>query len=192
MSKSKSYSDPPEFEAMTDDNPYRIWREGPILGMKRFAVLPDRCVSCNEPACGYSRSVRLTYRPTFGVPSFALMRMAHFLIASLEGWTAKIDIGLCPKHRARRKHLIWAAWLFGLLSALMFYVSASPANQPWSNYALFPALAFLSGAVFAGAAVSHTVVAREMNETSIWLRNVHPKFLEEFPDLLGYVEDEPL
>src|SRR5207253_2253289 len=99
------------------------WREGDRLVMDRNAVLPDRCVKCDQPAEGYRRTVKVSYAPG----------SARFLfgeIALLLAKRATVTIGLCERHRPRRGRaitpaLISLAGLFGLLALPGFATAVS-------------------------------------------------------------------
>src|SRR5207244_13512298 len=71
------------------------WRHGRRVATERSAVLPDRCFKCNEPADGYRRTVKLTH-----VPLGAEMMVGAIAYAFAK--QAKVEIGLCERHRRSR------------------------------------------------------------------------------------------
>jgi len=152
------------------------WREGDRLVMDRNAVLPDRCVKCNQPAEGYRRSVNVTYSPG----------SARFLfgeIALLFAKRATVAIGLCERHRPRRGRaitpaLISLAGLFGLL-AIPTFVTAIPAGIGVAVMLGFVAI-FVVGAFFAltRAFGGGSVRATKITDSHVWLKGVGAPFLE--------------
>src|SRR5207245_9772154 len=64
--------------------------------MDRNAVLPDRCFKCNEPADGYRRTVKLTH-----VPLGTEMMVGAIAYAFAK--QAKVEVGLCERHRRSRE-----------------------------------------------------------------------------------------
>src|SRR5204863_8777966 len=90
------------------------WRDGKRVVLDRNAVLPDRCIKCNEPANGYRRTVKLSYVPT----SRELMFGAW---AYLSAKRAQLDIGLCERHRRSRAVTVALGSLAVILASMIVF-----------------------------------------------------------------------
>lgn len=167
-----------------------VWRDGRLLVMRKQAVLPDRCVKCNQPAGGG----RLTRKLSWHHPGFFLLILAsiwiYLIVMLIVRHTAKIDIGICELHRRKRRNAILASWLIVLagLSAIVFATVVSSGIGPTPAYvpALFigGALAFLGGLIYAAIAVP-PVAPNKIDKDYVWLRKVHPSYLAEFPEMVS-------
>src|SRR2546426_3683672 len=82
--------------------------------MDRNAVLPDRCFRCNEPADGYRRTVKLTH-----VPLGTEMMVGAIAYAFAK--QAKVEIGLCERHRRSRAINVALVSLAVLLGSLYVF-----------------------------------------------------------------------
>lgn len=158
---------------MTSSGLFGYWREGTRLVMDRSAVLPDRCIKCNEPANGYRRSMNLVYVPRS-------QQLLHGAWSYLAAKRAKIDIGLCDRHRRSR------AVTLALVSVAVIIASIIIFTQVGATDAVLPLLATagLSAGVIGllWAAVSgRQVRATNITDTHIWLRGAGEEFLASLP-----------
>jgi hypothetical protein len=152
------------------------WREGDRLVMDRNAVLPDRCVRCDQPAEGYRRTVKVSYAP-------GSARLLFGEIALLWTKRATVAVGLCERHRPRRGRaitpaLIALAGVFGLL-AIPSFVTAIPAGLGagviLGFVAIFVVAAFVALArAFGGGSVRAT----KITDSHVWLKGAGTPFLE--------------
>jgi hypothetical protein len=193
--------------AMPDENPYAppqhdvvleailaepgggIWREGKFLVMHKNAVLPDRCVKCNQPAHG-----RLKRSLSYHHPALYLLILAsiwiYIIVALIVRHTAKIEIGLCERHRSKRRRAIAMSWLLavGGIAAIIFggILSERPGPTPWfvPTLLLGGIFAFLGGLIYA-AVVVPPVAPHKIDKEYVWLKKVGPDFLATFPPITG-------
>jgi hypothetical protein len=152
------------------------WREKDRVILDRNAVLPDRCVKCNEPAGGYRRTVKLSHS---SVGSELMFGAAALLFAK----RASVEIGLCERHRHDRRRaitpgLIALAGLLGLFTIPSFAKVIPPTIGVvvmFGLVAVFVVAAFITLArLFAGASVRAT----KITDTHVWLKGVDRAFLE--------------
>ena len=160
------------------------WRDGKRVVMDRNAVLPDRCLKCNEPAQGYRRAEKVTYIPMsqqlmFGVWSY------------LGAKRASIEIGLCERHR--RSRLRTVAWIS--LAAIAFSILEVTQVKP-SNVILpiLAAVAFIGGCVGLIYALYPRGVVRatEMTPSHLWLNGAGEAFLASLPKAPAFDEAIPI
>lgn len=107
-----------------------VWRDGKLLVMHKQAVLPDRCVKCNQPAGGRRRKRSLSWHH----PGYFLLVLASVLVyvimALVVRQTAKIEIGMCEIHRRKRWQAIATSWLLVLIGILAIFGGGSLIDAP--------------------------------------------------------------
>lgn len=192
MSDVNPYAPPQHdvvLEAMLAEPGGGIWREGKILVMHKNAVLPDRCVKCNQPAHG-----RLKRSLSYHHPALYLLILAsiwiYIIVALIVRHTAKIEIGLCERHRSKRRRAIAMSWLvvLGGIAAIIFgaILSDRPGPTPWFVLTLLLGgiFAFLVGLIYA-AFVVPPVAPHKIDKEYVWLKKVDSDFLATFPPITG-------
>jgi len=168
-----------------------VWRDGKLLVMHKQAVLPDRCVKCNQPAGGR----RLKRSLSWHHPGYFLAVLAgvwvYIIVALVVRHTAKIEIGMCEVHRRKRWQAIATSWLLVLVGILAIFGGGSlidsPANVlawlgPWF---LFGGIAlFVAGLIYAVTVVP-PVAPQKIDKEYVWLKKVDPAYVAEFPPIAG-------
>ena len=160
------------------------WRDGKRIVMDRNAVLPDRCIKCNEPANGFRRSENLTYVPTsqqlmLGVWSY------------VDAKRAPVEIGLCERHRASRP------WTAALVSAAAVAFSILEVTQLRPSNVMLPilaAIAFIGGCIGLIYAFypRGLVRATDMTASHLWLKGAGERFLASLPTAPAFDEALPI
>jgi hypothetical protein len=159
-----------------------VWRQGQILVMHRSAVLPPRCVKTNAPAVGRLKRKLIWHHPAIYL-ALLTTPFAYVVLATILSQRATIEIGLSQAGFAKRRRVIWIAWLGALASIAMSFISA---NLDWKTAPAAPILfggaffAFL-GFLFFGVIAARLVKAHKMDAHYIWLKGVHPEYLEMLP-----------
>ena len=147
------------------------WRDRKRLVMDRNAVLPDRCVKCNEPAFGYRKKVNLSHSPLALLVIFG--ELAHIVAKR-----ATVEIALCEQHRRGRSRAINGV-LFTIASFVTgIYLLLQPAFTPMLGLALL--LGGFGGVIYA-VVVARTVQAAKITDTHLWLSGCGAAFLDSLP-----------
>ena len=150
------------------------WRDGKRVAMDRNASLPDRCFKCNEPANGYRRTVKLTH-----VPLGTEMMVGAIAYAFAK--QARVDIGLCERHRRSR------AMNAALISLAVLGLSILVFTQVQATDVVLPLLATVGliggvvGLIYA-AVGTRVVRATKITDTHVWLKGAGEPFLAALPD----------
>jgi len=150
------------------------WRDGKRVVLDRNAVLPDRCIKCNEPANGFRRTAKLTYVPTSRELLFGAW-------AYLSAKRAQIEIGLCERHRRSRAVTVALGSLAVILASIIVFtqVRATDVTLPLlATAGLIGGVIGLSYAAVAGRLVR----AAKITDTHIWLKGAGEPFLASLPD----------
>lgn len=121
-SPSNPYAAPMSF---TEPRPqHNCSRSGSLLIVPAGGTLPERCVRCNEPA---TMDQRKTY--SWHHPALYLLILPGLLIyaiaATLVSKKAKVSIGLCEAHRARRRNFGRAAFALLLVGLGALFAAVS-------------------------------------------------------------------
>lgn len=180
---------------MKDFNPYEAprqdsfnadvsgaWQDGPLMVLSKDAVLPDRCIQCNGPAEGY----RLKRSLHWHSPGWYLLILFNIILYAIVALcvqhTAKIYVGVCPEHRARRRRVITIAWL-SLPLAIGVWIVGSLAFPPdWIGvFIVVGIVLILVGAIY-GTVASRLFVTKRIDKRFVWLARVNLKYLTALPD----------
>lgn len=155
-----------------------LWRQGNLLVMHKEAPLPNICLKSNLPA-----THRLQRNLYWHHPAIFLLIFLHILIYAVVAVVvrkkAKIHIPLTAEwfHRRRRRMLI--AWSVVFLGVVIFGIGAVYVDQsPWAPFCLIVAVFLMLGAAIYGLASCRLVSPKKMTDTYIWLKGVHPEYLD--------------
>jgi hypothetical protein len=141
----------------------------PVTG----AVLPKRCVSCNQPATTRVQG-SLYWHPPWLYALVFLCFVAYLVLVLLVNKKAAFEYWLCEQHGARRHRGRLIGWL-GIPSALLGLVFVR-------GWWLLLDCAVLVGMAATSIVLTTAVSARRIDSQHAWLK-VGPRFLESFPTL---------
>jgi hypothetical protein len=170
------------FQRVTEGAPppasVQLWRSGRVLVMSKEALLPDRCVKCNEPVHGRRLKRNLYWHSQYVYLLIVLNLLIYAIVALIVRKRAKIQIGICGRHLMRRRIAIAIGWVAGLGGFMLF--AASLTNN-WGSLALIGFLLFLGGLIF-GAVVGPVVSAKKIGPQFVWVKGVCQPYLETLPE----------
>jgi hypothetical protein len=157
-----------------------LWREGSVLVMHKLAPLPDICVKSNEPTMQ-----RITRKLQWHNPLLALTILIgwpiYVILAIILTKRATIQLPLTEEWIARRRRRLLVAWGLGLVSlGLIGGGIALAAQMDDANYLFLMGLGIVGGlaALIGGQMAVGMVRAKRMTDEYIWLKGVHPDFLD--------------
>ncbi|HUY87447.1 MAG TPA: hypothetical protein VMV10_01805 [Pirellulales bacterium] len=158
-----------------------VWRDGDLLVMRKGAVLPDRCAKCN--AAAEAGRLKLTLR--WHDPIFFLMLPIWPIIVLFVMETAKIEIGVCGRHRRQRRFAILVggfSFLFCVASIVgALGGSALPIPLFWRVvWFLTAGVALLAVSIRANLN-SILVSPHKIDRDYVWLKKIDPGYLAQFP-----------
>ncbi len=85
-----------------------LHRKGKQLVVELGAVFPDRCLKCNAPAEGFKKRFNVSWHHPALYLLVLLGLLIYVIVALVVRKTARLDIPLCPRHRALRRNLMLA------------------------------------------------------------------------------------
>jgi hypothetical protein len=145
--------------------------------MRPSAVLPDRCIKCNEPAVGYRlKRVLYWHRPAWYL-LIVLSIFIYALVALIVRRRATVEVGLCPRHR-RQRYLALALGVLALFGGMGGCIALGAESEAALYLGLLLAL---TGFLVVGIA-NQVVRAAEIDEHYVRLRGVGADFLAFLPD----------
>ena len=149
--------------------------------MSKNARLPNKCVKCNEPADAPPLKRRLTWHhPAFYLIIFVAL-LIYVIVALVVRQTANVEVGLCEKHKAKRKRDILITWSLVLLGVVGFALAIVASD---GNYALLGLLLLLVGTVY-GIVNTRIVNATRIDKDFVFLSGVNKDYLDQLPQWPG-------
>jgi hypothetical protein len=156
------------------------WIDKRALVVRRGAELPDRCLKCNAPAEGF----RFTRTVSWIRPIWLILLISPivFLIAYLlVRWSAKISVGVCPRHRKMRRRAIVLGWL-AALAGIAVFILGSVAPKGAENFVILGGFLLVIGGLVGGSLGSRILSPTKIDKNFVWLANVSPVYLAQFRD----------
>ena len=154
-----------------------VWRKNSVLIMTRHALLPDRCIKCNEPAERKLKRNLSWHHPAFYLLVFA-GPLFYVVLAMFMRKTATVEIGLCENHSAMRRRDIAFTWGLGLLSIGSFFFAIQFEDL---TFAGIGSLLILTTAIY-GIVRVKVVTPTKIDERFIWLKGCTGDYLTAFPE----------
>lgn len=158
-----------------------LWRAGRRVVARTETVFPDRCVKCNESAGGF-RLKRTLY---WAHPAIYLLILCNllilFIVYLIIRKKAIVHIGLCERHRARRKLGLIIGWSSVALGITMIVVGAI-FEYGWC--AGTGALILIAGGI-TGGVMARTVAPAKVDKEFVWITGVNRDFVENLPEWRG-------
>lgn len=154
-----------------------VWRKNTVLIMTRKALLPDRCIKCNEPAERKLKRKLSWHHPALYILIFG-GALFYVLLAMVLRKTATIEVGLCEEHSAVRRCDIIITWILGLLSMGSFFLALQLEELTFVGIG---SLLMLATAVY-GIVRVKVVTPTKIDETFLWLKGFNSNYLADFPE----------
>src|SRR5262249_39638309 len=139
----------------------------------------DRCVRCSAPAQGppLRRDLLL---PLFHPMMLVLGWLLYPLVVLGVGAKARIWIGLCSSHWARRRwgiRLFWAGAI-GFLTLVAFSTNAVVENEMVSIARIVTV-----GCLIYGFLASRIIASAKVNDLFVWIKGVSREAMEDLPEI---------
>lgn len=155
-----------------------VARQKKRLVMGKNATLPDRCVKCNAPADGGRLPRRLYWHPGLVYLLLLVNILIYALVAIISRKRANIEVGLCARHRSKRRTAIWVSWGLFVASVGLFIA------LPVAGYPEFIGVGVLAVifTVFYAHFTTRVVGASRIDKEYAWLAGVCREYLDELPE----------
>lgn len=176
MTPQQPYFPPPTHGLQT------IWRDNSILVMTKHALLPNRCVKCNEPT-GERLKRKLTWHHPAIYLTVLISILVYAVIALVLRKSATVNIGLCEDHLSTRRQNLVITWVVGIAGVLCVPLAVM-ANE--AGFLIIAAVLLLSTAIY-GLVTLRLVVPSKIDDHFVWLKGVNREYLQEFPQWQGRI-----
>ncbi len=161
-----------------------IWRSGKKLIMNRDAILPPRCIKCNEPAEHNSVTRKLYWVPGAYYLLILLNLLIFLVVAMVVRKKAEVTYCICDRHRAKYRNLNWAAGGLFLASLGLFFWGASEIGNSGGMLILVGVISLLASLLIA-AFSGRVIYASRIDNDKLTLGGAGPEFLDQFPEWTG-------
>jgi len=157
-----------------------VWREGPILVMRKSAALPGGCVRCGQPEA--SRLHQRFYWHSPWLYALIISPILYVILALILRKSAEANVPLCDFHRSRRRLLVTIG---AVASSLGFVAMGAAIYWDRGDLAAGAGLAALAGLVLL-AVRSRVLQPKRIDDNFAWLRGADHAYLAPLPDWRGY------
>ncbi|HSY44404.1 MAG TPA: DUF4339 domain-containing protein [Candidatus Acidoferrum sp.] len=158
-----------------------LWRTKNRLVARTETVFPDRCVRCNAPAGGF-RLKRTLY---WAHPAYLLLILCNLLVLLIVYLIVRkkavVHIGLCERHRLKRKQGIIIGWSSVALGIILICCSAL-FTSGWCL--AIGILTMLVGGI-TGAVIARTIRPTKIDKEYVWMTGASREFMADLPEWHG-------
>lgn len=152
-----------------------LYRAGSLLVMNKRASLPDRCVKCNAPAGGFKLKRALYWHRQAVYLLVLLSPLIYIIVALVVRKSARVDVGLCDKHRRRRVN----GMVFGLVLCLASFGGCAAIG----GEAVIASVILFAVGLICGLLSNQVVSPVEIDDQFVRLKGVQADFLALLPDV---------
>jgi hypothetical protein len=184
MDEFNPYAPPKSFEleeVRLGEHVNAAWRDRKYLKVRKDAVLPDRCLKCNEPAEGYQFKRSLTWASPYWAVLILCGVLVYIVVYVVICRRGKVTVGVCPHHRRKRQRAILAGWLTAM-AGIVSMIAAGIVPDQITPIAVIAGIILLSVGLVGGLFGSRILVPARIDKHFIWLSNISPAYLAAFPD----------
>lgn len=157
-----------------------VWRTGDLLVMQKGAVLPNRCLVCNQPA-----SVQLPKKLYWHTPwlylLFLLNALIYIIAALITRKKAEVVLPLCTAHAEKRKNLTVTASLLAVAGLALMLGSCAIGEGNVFGVMILLGFGLLLIAGVVSILVSNMIVPKKIDDYYVWLRKVSTSYLAALP-----------
>lgn len=159
------------------------WRDGDILVMRKTDVLPPNCVACNTPTDIWLKRNLFWHSPLWYI--LVISPLIYIVAAMIVRQTAKIHVGICPRHRSRRRWAILIGWGGFFLGIVIMIMSAAVRSDQARTAILLLGVAVMVGSILYGIVRSQIVTPQRIDRDHVRLKGISTGMLDELPDWTG-------
>ena len=161
-----------------------LWRQGNVLVMHKQAPLPPICLKSGQPATQWLRR-KLIWHPPWVALTVLIAIPVYIVVALILTKRATIVIGLTEEWAARRwRRILIAVGLFvtgvAMVVAAFWLGSQGGESEVWFVL-LPPGIVCALAAAAYGQYACRLVWPQRITDQYVWLKGVHPSFLEHLP-----------
>lgn len=153
------------------------WRDGKELVVRPGCTLPDRCIKCNEPAAMPMKHARFYWHHPALYLVALLNLLIYLVIALFVRRRTPVTIGLCDRHRQRRRVSIGLT-VVGVVASLV--ITAMGVQRDAVPVTIAGIALLLASAAF-GIIRSRLLVVTRIGENYTRFKGCSAEFLATLP-----------
>ncbi len=162
-----------------EDSGTGLWQDRGLLVVDNGAELPPRCIVCNAPSTGTLRR-KLSWHPAGWYLLVLFNLLVYAIVAMIIRKTATIHVGLCDRHRSRRRMWIAIAWTMAI-SAIAIPFALVPLGDDAVFGAAAVGMLVLIAAALIGLYGARVVYAKKMDAARAWVAGACSDYLADLP-----------
>ena len=155
-----------------------VWREKRAVVMGKNGLLPDRCAKCNNPANGWRLVRNLRWHSPVVYFCLLLNLLIYVIVALIVSQRARVEVGLCDKHRSQRLLAISISWGMFLLAVVMFVCAARYEHGAF----VIVGIVLLLAAFIYGMWKGRSIYAKRIDKERVWMKGFCKAYLDELPE----------
>jgi len=158
--------------------------------MHRQAQLPPNCIICGAPGDRQLMKRKLTWHPWWVYLVILANLIIYIIVAAIISSRATIYVGVCARHRARRRLHMMIAWLL-FIGSIVALITAANLGGGRRNGDLMAALIIggivmlLASLIWAVVISTMIVSPKKIDAQYVWLKGAGPEYLAQFPPMPG-------
>lgn len=152
------------------------WRDGAVLILSREALMPHRCVRCNEPAAEPTKARKIYWHNPWIYVLVLVNLIIYAVVAAIVRKKAIVAPGLCSAHKKRRRIGISVAWAMLLAGFALLFMG---------KLALVGGLLLILIALLVSVSATRIVRAIRIDAQYIRLKGCGSAFLDSMPPFPG-------
>jgi hypothetical protein len=161
-----------------------LWRHGNKLVALVNTPLLDRCVKCNASSEGYRlRRKLLWHHPAIYLLIFTpfVGILGYAIVAMIVRKRSKTHVGLCPAHRSKRINWLLGSWIAFFAAIAGLIVSGVNVDSKVAPAGMIASGVVVLASIITLVVVSRTVLPTRITRTHVFLKGVHPDYLDSLP-----------
>jgi hypothetical protein len=159
-----------------------VWNYGGVLVMHKQAQLPPQCIKCCAPAEGKPLKRKITWHPSWVYILILPGILIYAIVALAIQEKATVYVGLCEKHRARRRMHLWIAWGIFFASIACFFMAANAPRNAEGFWAMAGVFGILIALIYA-VINSRLIMPTKIDAQYAWLKGFCPQYVNQFPSM---------
>ena len=159
-----------------------VWRDGKVLVTSLDAVMPERCVKCNEPADEPTKARKVFWHHPLIYLLVLLNVVLYAVVALIVRKKVIVAAGLCADHKARRKRSVMLTWAGVLGGIVVMYVGAS---SSMGVLGVGLGILLILASLLVGLIFARIVHAQKIDNSYVRLRGCGTPFLDSLPPFRG-------
>jgi peptidoglycan/LPS O-acetylase OafA/YrhL len=163
------------------DRPSQVWAAAPYVLVRRYGDLRGRCAWCGAPTTGSMRLDVSALGPLWQI-LFVFGPVPDLPFAWFVEKRAELDVGLCDRHRRRRRRARQVGWGSVAMGAALMALAFVPSRESNWPVVLFPgALLLVIVGMLVAALGTRGPTGQMADSRGVWVRGIASEVVFDLP-----------